>query len=91
MEFYGGAPNVLTREDGRTWPDTLDIMGWNVDPQGLGVIFDRAIPPFVSEHIAGKSRSDRRQQRPRWEPGLNETLKDEQGTSHNRDPAALCF
>jgi alkylresorcinol/alkylpyrone synthase len=35
-----------------TWPDTLDIMGWNVDPQGLGVIFDRAIPPFVSEHIA---------------------------------------
>ena len=35
-----------------TWPDTLDIMGWNVDPQGLGVIFDRAIPPFVKEHIA---------------------------------------
>src|SRR5262245_21280924 len=28
------------------WPDTLDIMGWNVDPSGLGVVFDRAIPPF---------------------------------------------
>src|SRR5260370_11100157 len=25
------------------WPDTLDIMGWNVDGQGLGVIFDRDI------------------------------------------------
>jgi alkylresorcinol/alkylpyrone synthase len=35
-----------------TWPDTLDIMGWNVDPQGFGVIFDRAIPPFAEEHIA---------------------------------------
>ena len=34
-----------------TWPDTLDIMGWSVDPQGLGVIFDRAIPPFAEQHI----------------------------------------
>lgn len=34
-----------------TWPDTLDIMGWKVDPQGFGVIFDRAIPPFAEEHI----------------------------------------
>ena len=33
------------------WPDTLDIMGWNVDPQGFGVIFDRAIPPFAQERI----------------------------------------
>jgi alkylresorcinol/alkylpyrone synthase len=35
-----------------TWPDTLGIMGWNVDPQGFGVIFDRAIPPFAEAHIA---------------------------------------
>jgi alkylresorcinol/alkylpyrone synthase len=35
-----------------TWPDTLDIMGWNVDRQGFGVIFDRAIPPFAEEHVA---------------------------------------
>jgi len=35
-----------------TWPDTLDIMGWNVDPQGFGVIFDRAIPPFAEDHVA---------------------------------------
>ncbi len=35
-----------------TWPDTLDIMGWDVDPQGFGVIFDRAIPPFAQAHIA---------------------------------------
>ncbi len=34
-----------------TWPDTLDIMGWNVDPLGFGVIFARAIPPFATEHL----------------------------------------
>ncbi len=33
------------------WPDTLDIMGWSVDPEGLGVIFDRSIPPFAEEHF----------------------------------------
>jgi alkylresorcinol/alkylpyrone synthase len=35
-----------------TWPDTLDIMGWSVDPVGLGVIFDRSIPPFVTHEYA---------------------------------------
>jgi alkylresorcinol/alkylpyrone synthase len=34
------------------WPDTLNIMGWSVDDQGLGVIFDRAIPPFAAKHMA---------------------------------------
>ena len=34
-----------------TWPDTLDIMGWNVEPEGLGVIFAQAIPPFAHEHV----------------------------------------
>ena len=35
-----------------SWPGTLDIMGWSVDPQGLGVIFDRAIPPFAEANMA---------------------------------------
>jgi alkylresorcinol/alkylpyrone synthase len=30
-----------------TWPDTLDVMGWRVDPTGLGVIFAQAIPSFA--------------------------------------------
>jgi alkylresorcinol/alkylpyrone synthase len=48
------APGVATVEMSgqHTWPDTLDIMGWNVDPQGFGVVFDRAIPPFAERHIA---------------------------------------
>jgi alkylresorcinol/alkylpyrone synthase len=35
-----------------SWPETLDIMGWAVDSEGLGVIFDRAIPPFAEAHLA---------------------------------------
>lgn len=34
-----------------TWRDTLEIMGWKVDPTGFGVIFDRAIPPFVKDNL----------------------------------------
>jgi alkylresorcinol/alkylpyrone synthase len=34
------------------WPDTLDIMGWTIDPQGFGVVFDRAIPPFAEANMA---------------------------------------
>jgi alkylresorcinol/alkylpyrone synthase len=32
----------------KLWPDTLQIMGWDVDDTGLGVVFDRSIPDFVS-------------------------------------------
>lgn len=35
-----------------SWPDTLDIMGWSVDPEGFGVIFDRSIPAFARENLA---------------------------------------
>ncbi|HKJ62624.1 MAG TPA: 3-oxoacyl-[acyl-carrier-protein] synthase III C-terminal domain-containing protein, partial [Hyphomicrobiales bacterium] len=35
-----------------SWPDTLDIMGWSVDPEGFGVIFDRSIPSFAEENLA---------------------------------------
>lgn len=31
----------------RTWPDTLDIMGWHVEDDGLGVLFSRDIPALV--------------------------------------------
>lgn len=35
------------------WPDTLDIMGWDVDPQGFGVIFAQAIPGFATRNMKG--------------------------------------
>lgn len=34
------------------WEDTLDIMGWDVDEAGLGVIFDRSIPAFAEQNLA---------------------------------------
>ena len=34
-----------------TWPDTLDIMGWDMDSQGFEVIFAQAIPAFAEANI----------------------------------------
>ena len=33
------------------WPGTLDIMGWDVDTEGFGVIFAQAIPPFAEANM----------------------------------------
>ncbi len=46
-----GARVTLGRGHQMTWPDTLGIMGWDVDDTGLGVVFDRSIPAFVAEHF----------------------------------------
>jgi len=35
----------------KTWPDTLDIMGWRAEPTGLGVVLNRAIPSFARRHM----------------------------------------
>lgn len=40
----------------RMWPDTLDIMGWDVDETGFGVVFDRSIPAFVSQEFAAATK-----------------------------------
>lgn len=34
-----------------TWADTLDIMGWDVDDTGLGVVFGQEIPGFVAARL----------------------------------------
>jgi alkylresorcinol/alkylpyrone synthase len=34
-----------------TWPDTIDVMGWRMDPQGFGAIFSRSIPDLVSAEL----------------------------------------
>ena len=40
------------RGEEHTWPDTLSIMGWDVDKAGFGVVFDRSIPEFVKQNFA---------------------------------------
>ena len=57
----GAAAIVLRAGDGgetlieavgeHLWPDTLDIMGWNVDPLGFGVILRRTVPEFVLSEL----------------------------------------
>ena len=46
----GGATRIENSGE-HLWPDTLGIMGWNVDPEGFGVIFQRTIPNFVTEQL----------------------------------------
>ena len=46
----GGFATIVSSGE-NTWPDTVDIMGWRVDPTGLGVIFARSIPSFARAHL----------------------------------------
>jgi alkylresorcinol/alkylpyrone synthase len=42
----------ITGSAEQLFPDTQRIMGWDVEDPGLSVVFDRAIPPFIEEHLA---------------------------------------
>lgn len=53
----GKAVVELGRGHQKLWPDTLGIMGWDVDETGFGVVFDRSIPAFVTEHFADAAAS----------------------------------
>jgi alkylresorcinol/alkylpyrone synthase len=60
--FGDGAAAALIQAGGRgptlgasgeyTWPDSLDVMGWQVATDGLGVLFSRDIPSLVRERLA---------------------------------------
>jgi alkylresorcinol/alkylpyrone synthase len=39
-----------------TWPRTLDIMGWMIDPVGFRVMLSRSLPRFVEERMAAPVR-----------------------------------
>ncbi|MCA0942049.1 type III polyketide synthase [Salipiger pacificus] len=40
----------------KTWPETLGIMGWDVDEIGFGVIFDRSIPEFIAQEFGAAAQ-----------------------------------
>ena len=42
----------ITGSAEKLWPDSLRIMGWDVEDPGLAVVFDRAIPPFIEAELA---------------------------------------
>ncbi|HEX5259265.1 MAG TPA: 3-oxoacyl-[acyl-carrier-protein] synthase III C-terminal domain-containing protein, partial [Sphingomicrobium sp.] len=46
------SPTQIVASAEKLWPDTLRIMGWDVEDPGLAVVFDRAIPPFIEAELA---------------------------------------
>lgn len=47
----GGGSVELLASRSTLWRDTLDVMGWTVDRQGLHVVFSRDIPTIVREWV----------------------------------------
>jgi alkylresorcinol/alkylpyrone synthase len=66
--FGDGAAAVVLRAEPRegslqvgaaaehTWPRTLDIMGWAIDPAGFRVMLSRSLPRFVEQRMAAPVR-----------------------------------
>ena len=46
-----GEGPALTATGEHTWSDTLDVMGWGVEDEGLRVIFSRDIPSLIRERF----------------------------------------
>jgi alkylresorcinol/alkylpyrone synthase len=46
-----GGQTLIEATGEHLWPDTLDVMGWNVDPLGFGVILRRTVPEFVAAEL----------------------------------------
>jgi len=47
-----GSPGLRLGPSGmHTWPDSLRVMGWDVEDDGLGVLFSRDIPTLVRDEM----------------------------------------
>jgi alkylresorcinol/alkylpyrone synthase len=46
-----GGQTIIESTGEHIWPDTLDVMGWSIDPLGFGVILRRTIPEFVTTEL----------------------------------------
>ncbi len=42
---------ALTAWGEHTWPESLDVMGWRIEDDGLGVVFSRDIPALVRRQL----------------------------------------
>ena len=58
--FGDGASSYLIDNEGDceilstfefTWKDTLNLMGWNIENDGLAVVFDKSIPDFIENRF----------------------------------------
>ncbi len=46
----GDGPEI-SRPGEHTWPDSLDVMGWNIEDDGFGVLFSEDIPALVLREL----------------------------------------
>ncbi|MDD9875943.1 MAG: type III polyketide synthase [Magnetovibrio sp.] len=51
LSTAGDGP-AITGWGEHTWPDSLGVMGWSVEDDGLGVVFSRDIPTIVRRDFA---------------------------------------
>ena len=51
----GGTRLSLGAQGEYTWPQSLDVMGWEVENDGLGVVFSRDIPALIRERMGAAS------------------------------------
>jgi alkylresorcinol/alkylpyrone synthase len=51
MRPYRGTGPRLAAWGEHTWPDSLEVMGWRVEDDGLGVLFSRDIPTLVRDEF----------------------------------------
>ena len=50
LRCRGDGPAIVASGE-HTWPDSLDVMGWDVAEDGLRAIFSRDIPTLVAEGL----------------------------------------
>jgi alkylresorcinol/alkylpyrone synthase len=50
--LHNGNKIFIGRGSQKMWPDTLSIMGWEVDEDSLGVVFDKSIPTFTEGNFS---------------------------------------
>lgn len=53
----GGNGSAVAAAGEHTWPDSLDVMGWDVADDGLRPIFSRDIPRLVSAELGAAARA----------------------------------
>ena len=47
----GAKGRAIEGSDEHLWPESLDVMGWRIDPVGFGVILAPTVPSFVEKRL----------------------------------------
>ena len=51
MVSTDGEGGAIEHAGEHTWPGTLDVMGWRMDPEGFGAIFSKSIPDLAATDL----------------------------------------